>query len=110
MRPDAGRTVIAPAGCHRGLVEGVDGGAVLRDDRDMQGLVQAAFAADPEIRLATSAKTGRGIMTRLLLRHFHDEAVAERRQRLQIKRLRALIIGNRKTDVIDHSKSPAIED
>jgi len=37
-----------------------------------------------------------------LLADFHDEAVAERRQRRQVKRLGARIVGNRKADVIDH--------
>src|SRR6266852_1379682 len=102
MGADAGRPVIASARGHRRLVESVNGGAVLRNDGDMQRLVQSAFAADPEIRLAIGAKTGRGIMSGLFLRYFHDEAVAKRRQRLCVESLRALIIGNRKTDVVDH--------
>ena len=33
---------------------------------------------------------------------FHHEAVVERRQGFQIERLGALIIRNRKTDMVDH--------
>src|SRR6266700_2879751 len=102
MRADAGRAVVATARRESFLVESVDRGAVLGQDRDMQRLVQAAFPADPEIRLAIGAKSGRRIMSGLLLRHFHDEAVAERGPRLCIEGLGAKIVGNRKTDVVDH--------
>src|SRR5258707_12232752 len=68
----------------------------------MQRLVQSAFAADPEIRFAIGAKAGRGIMAGLLLRHFPDQAVAERCQCFLIESLGAVVIGNRKTDVVDH--------
>jgi hypothetical protein len=49
-------------------------------------------------------------MAGLFLRYFHDEAVAERRQRLQVKGLRARIIGNRKTDMVDHRNLLRVED
>src|SRR5438477_2375765 len=48
---DAGRAIVAPAGCDPRLVECIDRGAVLCQDRDVERLVQSAFAADPEIRL-----------------------------------------------------------
>src|SRR5690606_11883037 len=34
---------------------------------------------------------------------FHDERIAERRERPSIERLRALVIGNGKADVVDHA-------
>ena len=86
VRTDARRAVVASARCDRGLVEGVDRGAVIRHDCDMHRPVQSAFAADPKIRLAVGAESG-GVLVRVfLLRHLHDEAVAQRCQRLQNKR------------------------
>src|ERR1700676_3610253 len=108
MRAYARRAVVAPARFYRQGVEGIHGGAIAGKDRDMQRLVQSAFAADPEIRLAIGTKTGRGIMTGLLLRHFHHEAVAKGRQRSRVEGLGALIIGNRKADVVDHHNLPEI--
>jgi hypothetical protein len=69
---DAGRAVIASAGCHGRSVEGANSGAIPGKDCDMQGLVQSAFAADPEIRFAIGTKAGRGVAVGLLLCHFHD--------------------------------------
>lgn len=57
MRADAGRPVVAATGRHRRLVAGIDRGAVLCENRDMHRLVQRAFAADPEIRLAAGAES-----------------------------------------------------
>src|SRR6266702_8163889 len=102
MRADAGWSVVAAAGCYRRLVEGVDRGAVLRQDRDMHRLVERAFAADPEIRLAVGAEARSRIVPGLLLRHFLDQAVAERRQRLGVERLRALIVRDGEAHMIDH--------
>ena len=56
MRADTRRTIVAPTGGQRCVIEGIDGGAILGKDRDMKRLVQPAFTADPEIRLAAGAK------------------------------------------------------
>jgi hypothetical protein len=101
-RADPGRAIVASAGSDRGLVESVHGGAVLRQNRDVQRLVQAAFAADPEIRLSIGAETGGRLLAGSLLLDLHHEMIVERRQCLQIERLRAFIIRNRKPDVVDH--------
>ena len=102
VRANSGSAVVAPAGGHGRLVEGVHRGTVLGQDRDMQRLVQSAFAADPEIRLPIGAETCRGIVAVLLLRDFHHEGVVERSQGFQIESLGAFIIRNRKPDVVDH--------
>src|SRR5674476_336575 len=67
----------------------------------------AGFGADPEVRLAIGAKAGCQIMAARFLRHFHDEAVAERRQRPGVERFRPFIVGNRKADVVEHLQSPS---
>src|SRR5258708_20086850 len=74
----------------------------------MKRLVQSAFAADPEIRFAACTKTGGGIVAGLFLRHFHDETIAERRQRLCIESFRKLVIGDGKADVVDHQNLPQV--
>jgi hypothetical protein len=80
MRADCRRAVVTSAGSNRCLEKRVDGCAILGDDRDMQRFLQAAFAADPEIRFAISAKTGCWLIA-LVLRHFHDQRIAKRCQR-----------------------------
>src|SRR3954451_13281073 len=102
MRPNAGRPVVAPARRDRRLVELVHRGAVLCQDRDMHRLVQRALAADPEIRLAVGAEAGGRIVSGLLLRDLHDQAVAERGQCLGVERLGALIVGDRESHMVDH--------
>ena len=62
-----------PPAASGGLVEAVDRGAILATIATCSGLFNAAFAADPEIRLAVGAEAGRGIVPGLLLRHLHDE-------------------------------------
>src|SRR5258708_23587431 len=70
MRADAGRAIVAPACRDGGLVERVDRGAVLREDRDMQRLVHARFTAHPEIWPAAPAATRRPNTAGLLPRSF----------------------------------------
>jgi hypothetical protein len=72
-------------------------------------LVQSAFAADPEIRLVVGAKAGGWIMAGLLLRDLHDKAVAKRRQRPGVEGLCALIVGNRKADMVNHRHLPDLK-
>src|SRR5258708_12011312 len=74
----------------------------------MKRLVHSAFAADPEIRFAACTKTGGGIVAGLFLRHFHDETIAERRQRLCIESFRKLVIGDGKAHVVDHQNLPQV--
>jgi hypothetical protein len=63
----------------------------------------AAFAADPEIRLSADAETGGWITARIALAgHFLDQPIAERRQRAGVKRLGAFVVGNGKTNMVDH--------
>ena len=59
VRPQSRRAVILAAGRERGAMEGVDRGAALGGDRDMQDALEPAFAADPEVRLALLAETRR---------------------------------------------------
>jgi hypothetical protein len=73
----------------------------LRRDGDVHRLVQPAFAANPEIRLAAGAEARGRRVVRVLL-HFHDQHVTKGCERLFIKRLGARVVGNRKSDVIDH--------
>jgi hypothetical protein len=56
MGADTGCVVVA-SGRERGFRKRVNRDAVFGEDRDMERLVQAAFAADPEIRLAVVAET-----------------------------------------------------
>ena len=103
MRADAGRTVVPAAGRECGLVECIDRRAVLGDDGDVNGPVQAAFAADPEIRLAAGPEARGGKAFLGFLRDFHDQNVSERRQRFGVKCPGASVIGDWESDVIDHA-------
>ena len=56
LRAQARRAVVLAAGRERCAVERIDAGAILGHDRDVQRLLQLAFAADPEVRLAADAE------------------------------------------------------
>ena len=106
VRAQTRRTVVLAARRKRGLVERIDGRAVLRGDCDVHGFVQAAFAADPEVRLAAGAEAeAAGLGVVLVLLHFHDQHVAERRQRLLVKCLGTCVVRYREADVVDHVSS-----
>jgi hypothetical protein len=63
--------------------------------------IEAAFATDPKIRLTVDAEAGgRGVI--FGLRNFHDQDVAERRQRFLVERFGSLIVGDRKAGMIEH--------
>src|SRR5262249_38659007 len=64
-------------------------------------VIESALAPDPEIRLAGDAEARRRTVV-LVLAHLHDQDAAERRQGLDVKRLRTLIVGYRKPHVVDH--------
>src|SRR4029453_6954962 len=98
VRANTGSAVVAAAGRHGCLIKSVHRGTVLRHDRDMERLVQPAFAADPEIGLSIGAESRGGIVAMLLLRDFHHEGVVERRQCLQIEGLGAFVIRDWKSD------------
>src|SRR5947209_8490638 len=101
MRANAGRAVVLPAGRQRRVVECVDAGAILHRNRDVQGMIQSALAADPEAGLTARTEARRPALVFVLL-HFHDQCVAERRERLLVERFGARVIGNRKADVVEH--------
>ena len=49
---EARRAVVAPAGCNRRVVEGIDGGAVGTDERDVRAACDGGLTlGDPELRL-----------------------------------------------------------
>ena len=86
--------VVAPARGDRGLVERVDGG---RDSRSRSRRGSAAWFARSRTRAAVRAKARH-------LAEFHDQRVAERRERAQ-KNFVLARSRNPQTDVIDHLTS-----
>src|SRR5687768_7699127 len=94
LRAQAGRAVVLAAGGQGRPVKRVDTGPIPGGDRDMERLLQLAFAANPEIRLAAGAETGSWKSALVLVgADLHDQDIAERRERLGVKRLAALVVG-----------------
>src|SRR5512139_3745120 len=93
MRAQPRRAIVRAARGYRGVIERVDGGAVLCRKGNMDAAVELAFAAEPEIRLAPHAQSRGGKSLLDLLVDFHDQAVAERGERFQVERLRARVVG-----------------
>ena len=60
VRPQSRPAIVLAARRHRGLVERIDRGAIPGNERDVDRIADAAFAADPEIRIAADAETGGG--------------------------------------------------
>ena len=60
--PEAGGAVVAAARRQGRLIERINRGAVLCQNRDMHRLVQSTLAADPKIRLAVSAEACGGVV------------------------------------------------
>ena len=90
-----GTTVVAPARRDGYLVEGVNGGAVVGGERDVESLAWLA-SAEPEVRLARASeprRVGAG---------FHDQLVAEREEGLRVEALAPPEVRHGKTDVIQH--------
>src|SRR5215510_3703396 len=105
VRPQPRRAVVLATGGERRAMEGVDRGAVLGGDGDVEDASQTSFAADPEIGLAVGPEARRRrLALGMLAADLHDQAVAERRQCFQIERLRALVVGDGKADVVDHPR------
>ena len=69
-------------------------------------------SADPEERLVFFAKSGVGVGSCLLRRHLHHHTNAERLERVDVKGLRPLHIGDGKADMVNHewtsSMAPAL--
>src|SRR6266436_1030538 len=101
VRANAWGAIVLAARCKRRTVERIDRLPIFRKDRDVHGLVQLAFGADPKVRFAAAAETG-GRLPGLLSGHLHDQRVAKRRQRLFVKGLCARVVRHRKSHVIDH--------
>jgi hypothetical protein len=92
MRPQTGRAVVLAARSKRRLMERIDRGPVLGQDRHVQRAIERTFFANPKIGLAARAEAG-GISSCVLIRaDFHDQGVAERCQRARIERLRTLVV------------------
>ena len=96
--------LLLPARCHASVVECIAGRAIFAVDPEVHRALKPAFAADPEIRLAIRAEAG-GFRVMLVLLHFHDERVAERRQSTLIEGLRARVVRDWKTEMIDHERA-----
>src|SRR5262249_24960701 len=75
VRPQPGSAVVGSAGRQCGYMESIDCGAVLGRDRHMDDAVEAAFAADPQVRLAADAEARRLLIV-LRLSHFHHHPLA----------------------------------
>src|SRR5690349_4749636 len=91
MRPQARRAIVLAAGGDRCAVERIDCRAVIRRNRDMYDALEAAFAADPEVRLAVATEADCGASA-LRLGKLHDQAVAERGQRLLVEGLGSRVV------------------
>src|SRR5262245_3697292 len=103
MRAQARRAVVFSSCRERGAVKGVDGATIIGRDGDVHDAGEAAFAPDPEVRLAVLAETrSRASAFGMVAPHFHDQRVAERGQRLFVESLGTRIVGNGKANVIDH--------
>src|SRR5262245_46035426 len=107
VRPQAGPSVVPGAGVESGAMERIDHRALIHGNGDVQRPLKSTLAADPEIGLAIDAEASGGTAALGLLRpDFHDQRVAEWRQRLGVERLRPGIVGHRKADVVDHAETP----
>jgi hypothetical protein len=58
VRPQPGRAVVFSARRNRRAIKGIDRRAILGRNRNMDAAIEAAFAADPEIRLVIDPETG----------------------------------------------------
>src|SRR5581483_7857747 len=106
MRAQARRAVVPRAGGDRRCVEGIDLGAVARGEGDMDAPLAcgAEAFADPEERLALSPEADRRAASGLLVGDSHDDADAERGERLQIELGRPGQMADRDADMVDHGR------
>src|SRR5579862_378648 len=101
MWAQARRAIVLAARRYGGAIKRVNASAILGRDGDVDRSIEAAFAADPKIRLAVDAEAGgRGVI--FGLRNFHHQDIAERRQRFFVERFGSLVVGDRKSGVIEH--------
>jgi hypothetical protein len=73
----------------------------------MDRLVEAALAANPEIRLAVGAEA-RSRAVIVGLPHFHHQDVTQRRKSLLIECFRLPAIRDREADVVKHDTQPPL--
>jgi hypothetical protein len=102
---DPRRSVVGPTRLERGRVEGVDELAALGAERDVQPSTRGLSVRLEEERRPSSvvlAESGRRS------RELHQEAVAERRERLFVELLAALVVGDADADMVDHSHHPLL--
>src|SRR5262245_33179452 len=102
VRSQPRRAVVLAARRERRTIEGVDGGAVLGGESDVQAAFEHAAAADPEIRLARVAEARVGVAAGFLWRHLHHHAIAERRQRTLVECFGAGEVGYAEADMVEH--------
>src|SRR5215211_3555615 len=76
----AGWAVVAASGGQPGSMERLHGGPIGAGDGDMGWPAQRPVGVDPEVRLAVATQARRAVA-------FHQQLVAERTQRLLVKRL-----------------------
>src|SRR5580698_5019741 len=101
VRAQAGRAVVLAASGHRRPIKGVNRRSILGGDCDMDRLIEAALAADPEIRFTVHAEA-RSRAVILGLGDLHDQDVTEWSQRVLVERFGTGVVGNRKSRVIKH--------
>src|SRR5688572_29664008 len=90
-----GAAVVAPARSYSCLVEGIDGGAVLDGEGDVEGSAHLALAY-PEVGLTPQPET------RCKGSRFHDQLIAEREEGFAIVAFAALEVRDGYAPVIQH--------
>jgi hypothetical protein len=98
----AGAAVVRPARRQRGGVERVHGGSVRDGKRDVYaGVRRPAPGGDPEERLAVAAEAADPG------ERLHQQLEAQRRQRLRVEGLAALVVGDVDSQMVEHcARSP----
>src|SRR5213080_5602241 len=92
MRPHARRAVVLAAGRERGAMEGIDRGAVLGHEGDVDMALRSFAGREPEVGLSIVAEADIAYAAALLRRYLHGDPVAERCERLEVERLRAFVV------------------
>src|SRR5262252_5962481 len=90
--PQAGRAIVLSACRERGAIEGVDRGAVLGNERDVNLALRPLAGGEPEIRLAIIAETDIARAAALLGRDLHGDPIAKRGKGLEVERLGARVV------------------
>src|SRR5208337_4127522 len=108
VRPQARRAVVPAPRRERRSIERLDLGARLSGEGDMRPALRLAAGPDPEEGLALGAEAGVRLAAGLSGRHLMDRAKAEGLQGGPVKRLRAVQVGDRDPDVVEHAASPIL--